>query len=48
LAQVLAAIPQREIGMPPDVAGAVSFLAGPDAHYFNGAALVMDGGYTAI
>jgi hypothetical protein len=26
----------------------VMFLAAPDAAYFNGAAIVMDGGYTAI
>jgi NAD(P)-dependent dehydrogenase (short-subunit alcohol dehydrogenase family) len=46
-AQVLEHIPQREIGMPADVAGAVSFLCSADARYFNGAALVMDGAYTA-
>jgi NAD(P)-dependent dehydrogenase (short-subunit alcohol dehydrogenase family) len=47
-AQVLERIPQREIGEASDVAGAVAFLAGPDARYFNGAAVVLDGGYTAI
>jgi NAD(P)-dependent dehydrogenase (short-subunit alcohol dehydrogenase family) len=47
-AEVLARIPQREIGTVEDVAGAVAFLAGPDARYFNGAAIAMDGGYVAI
>ncbi len=47
-AEVLARIPQKEIGDAADVAAAVSFLAGPDARYFNGAALVMDGGYSAV
>jgi NAD(P)-dependent dehydrogenase (short-subunit alcohol dehydrogenase family) len=47
-AEVVARIPQREIGAPADVAGLVSFLCGADARYVNGAALVMDGGYTAL
>jgi NAD(P)-dependent dehydrogenase (short-subunit alcohol dehydrogenase family) len=47
-AEVLARIPQRTIGSPDDVAGAVSFAAGPDAGYLNGSCLVVDGGYTAI
>jgi len=46
--QVLDRIPQNEIGIANDVASVVLFLAGTDARYFNGAALVMDGGYTAI
>ncbi len=41
-------IPQREIGSAGDVADAVYYFAGPEACYFNGAALVMDGGYIAI
>jgi NAD(P)-dependent dehydrogenase (short-subunit alcohol dehydrogenase family) len=45
---VLDRIPQREIGRPEDVADAVFYLAGPEAHYFNGAALAMDGGYVAM
>jgi NAD(P)-dependent dehydrogenase (short-subunit alcohol dehydrogenase family) len=48
LAAVLDRIPQREIGDPSDVADAVAFLAGPEARQFNGAAIVMDGGWTAI
>jgi NAD(P)-dependent dehydrogenase (short-subunit alcohol dehydrogenase family) len=46
--EVVARIPQREIGAADDVAGAVSFLCSADARYFNGAALVMDGAYTAV
>ncbi|ABS70079.1 short-chain dehydrogenase/reductase SDR (plasmid) [Xanthobacter versatilis] len=46
--QVLARIPQKEIGTAAQVADAVMFLAGEDATYVNGAALVMDGAYTAI
>lgn len=47
-AQIVARIPQGEIGTPDDVAGAVLFLASPEARYFNGAALVMDGGYQVV
>jgi NAD(P)-dependent dehydrogenase (short-subunit alcohol dehydrogenase family) len=39
---------RNEIGSVEDVASAVAFLAGPEAHYFNGSALVMDGGYAAV
>jgi 2-(R)-hydroxypropyl-CoM dehydrogenase len=46
--EVLARIPQNEIGSVEDVASAVAFLAGPEARYFNGAPLVMDGGYAAV
>jgi NAD(P)-dependent dehydrogenase (short-subunit alcohol dehydrogenase family) len=46
--EILARIPQNEIGSVEDVASAVTFLAGPEAHYFNGSALVMDGGYAAV
>lgn len=47
-AQLLESIPQRAVGDVSDVAGAVVFLARPDAGYFNGACLVMDGAYTAL
>lgn len=46
--KVLACIPQNEIGTADDVASAVAFLVGSEARYFNGSALVMDGGYTAV
>jgi len=41
-------IPQAEIGSAEDVADAVHYFASSQASYFNGAALVMDGGYIAI
>ena len=47
-AEVLSRIPQGEIGSPESVAAAVAFLASDEASYFNGSALVMDGGYSAI
>jgi 3-oxoacyl-[acyl-carrier protein] reductase len=31
---------------PPEVAAAVAFLAGPDAHYITGTTLNVDGGFT--
>ena len=46
--EVLARIPQNEIGTAEDVASAVAFLVGSEARYFNGSALVMDGGYAAV
>jgi 3-hydroxybutyrate dehydrogenase len=32
---------------PDEVAGLVSWLAGPEAAYVNGASITMDGGWTA-
>jgi glucose 1-dehydrogenase len=46
MAQREARIPLRRIGQPEDIANAVAFLAGPDAHYITGADLVVDGGLT--
>jgi NAD(P)-dependent dehydrogenase (short-subunit alcohol dehydrogenase family) len=46
--EVLARIPQRQIGAIADVVAAVSFLASDKAAYFNGGAVPMDGGYLAI
>jgi NAD(P)-dependent dehydrogenase (short-subunit alcohol dehydrogenase family) len=46
--QVLARIPQNEIGTADDVAAAAEFLLSEGARYMNGSALVMDGGYLAI
>ncbi|CAN5469097.1 SDR family oxidoreductase [soil metagenome] len=39
-------VPVRRIGTPDDIAGTVSFLAGPDGRYCNGANFVIDGGFT--
>lgn len=38
--------PLGRIGSAEEIAGAVSFLAGPDASYCNGANIVVDGGLT--
>jgi 3-oxoacyl-[acyl-carrier protein] reductase len=38
-------IPLQRIGTPQDVAGAVSFLLGPDAAYITGAVIDINGGY---
>ncbi len=45
---VEAHIPQGTIGTVADVASAVWFLSSPEAQYFNGSAVVMDGGYMAV
>jgi len=47
-AQVVARIPQSRIGTAGEVAAAAEFLVSESASYVNGAALVMDGGMTAI
>lgn len=47
-AQIVARIPQGDVGSTADVASAVWFLAGADARYMNGSALVVDGGYSSI
>ena len=38
--------PWPRLGRPEDVAGAVSFLASPDAAFVNGHLLVVDGGWS--
>jgi NAD(P)-dependent dehydrogenase (short-subunit alcohol dehydrogenase family) len=47
-AQVIARIPQGDVGQVDDVASAVWFLAGPEARYLNGSALIVDGGYSSV
>jgi NAD(P)-dependent dehydrogenase (short-subunit alcohol dehydrogenase family) len=46
--EVLARIPQRTIGAVSDVVSAVIFFASDEARYCNGAAIAIDGGYSAI
>jgi NAD(P)-dependent dehydrogenase (short-subunit alcohol dehydrogenase family) len=45
--RILDRTPMRRWGEPADVAGAVAFLAGPDAAFITGAVLPVDGGYLA-
>lgn len=45
--QVLQAIPLCRYGKVEEIAGAVAFLAGPDASYITGTTLNIDGGATA-
>lgn len=40
--------PIGHVGEPEDVANAVLFLASDEARFVHGAALVVDGGYTAV
>ena len=44
--QVAAAYPLRRLGVPEDVAGAVTFLSSQDASWITGQTLVLDGGVT--
>jgi len=39
-------LPLRRAGQPEEVAGAVFFLAGPDATYVTGSVMTVDGGLT--
>jgi 3-oxoacyl-[acyl-carrier protein] reductase len=41
---ILAAVPLGRLGSADEVAGAVAFLAGPDAAYISGAVIPVDGG----
>jgi NAD(P)-dependent dehydrogenase (short-subunit alcohol dehydrogenase family) len=45
--RILDRTPMGRWGEPADVAGAVVFLAGPDAAFITGAVLPVDGGYLA-
>jgi NAD(P)-dependent dehydrogenase (short-subunit alcohol dehydrogenase family) len=39
--------PMRRPGRPDELAGAVSFLVGPDSTYVSGVSLLVDGALTA-
>ncbi|MDN5798014.1 MAG: SDR family oxidoreductase [Intrasporangium sp.] len=45
-AEVAAAYPMKRLGVPDDVAGAVSFLLSRDAGWITGQTLTIDGGVT--
>ena len=44
--KLISEIPVKKLGLPDDVARAVSFLASPQNHYVNGLDLIVDGGYS--
>lgn len=44
----LAGVPAGRTGDPEEVAALVAFLAGDEADYINGAAVPIDGGWTAV
>ena len=44
--QVAAAYPMKRLGVPDDIAGAVTFLLSRDAAWLTGQTLVVDGGVT--
>lgn len=45
--KMVGSLPLGRYGKVEEIAGAVAFLAGPDASYITGAALNVDGGLTA-
>jgi NAD(P)-dependent dehydrogenase (short-subunit alcohol dehydrogenase family) len=47
MAAVVSKIPLRRVATSEDVAGAVAYLASPEASYVTGHTLVLDGGLTA-
>ena len=44
--KIINGIPVKKLGLPDDVARAVSFLACPENSYVNGLDLIVDGGYS--
>jgi len=47
MAAVIAKIPLKRVATAEDVAGAVAYLASPEASYITGQTLVLDGGLTS-
>jgi NAD(P)-dependent dehydrogenase (short-subunit alcohol dehydrogenase family) len=45
--ELIALHPLGRLGKPEEIAGPVLFLAGPEASFVTGSALVFNGGYTA-
>jgi NAD(P)-dependent dehydrogenase (short-subunit alcohol dehydrogenase family) len=45
--ELIGRVPLGRFGLPPDLAGAVVYLASPASSYVTGQMLVVDGGYTA-
>jgi NAD(P)-dependent dehydrogenase (short-subunit alcohol dehydrogenase family) len=46
--RLVASIPQRRAGTPEEIAKAILFLASDEVPFMTGAALSVDGGYTAL
>jgi len=44
IASIVGAVPLARMASPDEIAGAVAFLAGPDAAYITGAVIPVDGG----
>ena len=48
VAKLIKKVPLKRVGLPADVARAVSFLLGPDASYVTGQTLSVSGGLTMV